>query len=1023
VGQPARAGAGRSRGVFASGDTSTMRARLTSSHLVGRVGELAELELAWREAEARRPVVVLLGGDSGVGKTRLVGEFEQRLSDRDALVLRGESVEQGDTELPYAPLLGALRPLVRERHPTIERLTAGSRAQLSAVLPTLDDAGVPPPGSADGSGQVRLFEALLELLDCLSEIQPVALILEDVHWADRSTRTFVTFLARSLRQERVMTLLTYRSDELHRRHPLRPLLAELERLERARRVDLAPFDRAEMAEALSDILGDRPSHELVERLYERSEGNPLYIEELLAAGLDGRGSAPQSLRDAFMLRIERLAPDAQRAARAIAVGRSLDETTISELTGIEHLRLHEALREAVAEQVLIAHDDGGLLFRHALLREAVYDDLLPGERVELHLALARLLEQRNGTGGEREVQVAATIASHYAAAGDQPAALRAFVRAAIAAHAALAYGEAAEMTERALELWPRLADPEALAGIDRVELLTLAAEAHAHGGENARSEVLLEAALSELDAEANPQRYAALLARLARTLWGLNRGLEGVAMAERALAILGPDPEPTHERATLLAWLARTRDLRGRYRDAVSAAEEALAAALAAGDTRARADALNTLGMAQIALGQVDQGAASLREAIELARRAEDVDGMTYAYANLADLLNLRGRTAEALDVAREGLAVTPRRLPHAYDWMSLTLSELAFELGDWETARAHLGPPRGQMLGVPLIFRLLREADLALGVGDEDLAARCLEEAEPLVALSSEPQWIGVLGSLLGELHRRRRDLGGARAAVAAALDRLEVCTDDVMRIARVTGIGLKIEADFAQRARDLREKSQERDAIARARIHMQRLSAAAAEGGPVETAWQRTGAGELARARGRHDPALWIAAARAWEELARPYPVAMAHWRAAEAAIERSDREAAGEAARDALRSARELGAEWLVAEVSALGERARLELGTTTRVGESSDDADGAGGPAGSTNGAGAEDPFGLTPRERQVLALIAEGATNRQIGAALYMAEKTASVHVSRILSKLGVRSRTQAAAVAHRMHLS
>ncbi|MBV8956143.1 MAG: AAA family ATPase, partial [Solirubrobacterales bacterium] len=712
-----------------------MRARLTSSHLVGRVGELAELELAWSEAQARRPVVVLLGGESGIGKTRLVGELEQRLSDRDAVVLRGESVEQGDAELPYAPLLGALRPLVRERHPTIERLTAGSRAQLSAVLPTLDDAGVPPPGGTDGSGQLRLFEALLELLDCLSEIQPVALILEDLHWADRSTRTFVDFLARSLRQERVMTLLTYRTDELHRRHPLRPLLAELERLERARRIDLAPFDRAEMSEALNDILGGDPSSELVERLYQRSEGNPLYIEELLAAGLDGRGIAPQSLRDAFMLRIERLAPDAQRAARAIAVGRSLDESTVSALTDIEHVRLHEALREAVAEQVLIANDDGGLLFRHALLREAVYDDLLPGERVELHLALARLLEERDGAGGDREVQLAATIAGHYASAGDQPAALRAFVRAAVAAQGALAYGEAAEMTERALELWPRVSDAETLVGIDRVELLTLAADAHAHGGENARSEVLLEEALAEVDAEAHPQRYAALLARLARTLWGLNRGLEGVAMAERALAVLGPDSEPTRERAMLLAWLARTRDLRGRYREAVGAAEEALAAAVAAGDTRAEADVRNTLGMAQIALGQVDQGAASLRQAIEIACREEDVDAMTYAYANLADLLNLRGRTAEALEVAREGLATTPRRLPHAYDWMSLTLSELAFELGDWEIARAHLGPPRGQMLGVPLIFRLLREADLALGVGDEEVAARCLEEAEPLVA------------------------------------------------------------------------------------------------------------------------------------------------------------------------------------------------------------------------------------------------------------------------------------------------
>ncbi|MFL5829510.1 MAG: AAA family ATPase [Solirubrobacteraceae bacterium] len=998
-----------------------MRARLTSSHLVGRVGELAELELAWREAEARRPVLILLGGDSGVGKTRLVGELEQRLASQNVLVLRGEAVEQGDTELPYAPLLGALRPLVRERHPTLEKLTGGSRAQLAALLPTLDDSpGAPSASGADGSGQLRLFEALLELLDCLSETQPVALILEDLHWADRSTRTFVTFLSRSLRQERIMVLLTYRTDELYRRHPLRPLLAELERLERARRIDLDPFDRRELTEALTDILGDAPSNELVERLFMRSEGNPLYTEELLAAGLDGRGAAPQSLRDAFMLRIERLPSDAQHAVRAIAVGRRLRENTIAEVTGIDHLRLHDALREAVAEQVLVASESGGLYFRHALLREAAYDDLLPGERVELHLAIARVLEQREQADGDSGAQTAATIAGHYAAAGDQPAALRAFVRAALASRDALAYGEAAQMAERALELWPRVKDAEELVELDRVGLLSLAAQAHVQGADHARAEVLYEAALAELDPDRDRQRYAMLLGRLARTLWGLNRGLEGVAMAERALAMLSTDTTASAKRAVLLAWLARTRVLRGRFRDAIADGQEALKAAVEAGYSHAEGEVLNTLGMAQLALGQVDDGVASLRQAVEIARRNDDVDGMTYAYANLADLLNLRGLSREGLEVAKEGLEITPRRLIRAYDWMTLTISEIAFELGDWDTARQYLAPPRSELLGTQLIFRLLREADLALGEGDEETAARCLEQAEPHVALSSEPQWIGVLGSMVGELRRRRRDLPGARAAIAQALDRLEVCTDDVMRIARVTGLGLKIEADFAQRARDLKEKAQEKDAIARARIHVDRLSAAAQEGGPVERAWRDNGAAELARARGRNDGARWRKAAAAWDAISRPYPAAMARWREAEAEIEAGDRGTAAEAARAALATAHELGSKWLATEVSVLAERARLDLGGAAA--DADGDGDGAR-PAGAVNGEVAEDPFGLTPRERQVLALIAEGATNRQIGAALYMAEKTASVHVSRILSKLGVRSRTQAAAVAHRLHLS
>jgi DNA-binding CsgD family transcriptional regulator/tetratricopeptide (TPR) repeat protein len=992
-----------------SGDTSFVRSRLTSSHLVGRIGELAELELALGEASTQRPVLVLLGGESGVGKTRLVTEFEHRIADRRPTILRGEGVEEGETELPYAALVSAFRPLVRQQHPALDALSAGSRAQLAALLPGFDQGRAAVDGQ-DTSAQLRLFEALLELLDLLSREQPLVLILEDMHWADRSTRTFVGFLARSLRDERVMLVLSFRTDELHRRHALRPLLSELERLERVRRVDISPFDLEEVVEALTDILGGAPTEELVQRLFARSEGNPLYTEELLAAGLDGRGATPQSLRDAFMLRIERLSADAQHAARAIAVGRRLDESAIGAVTGIEHDALHAALREAVAEQVLIAGEDGRLLFRHALLREAVYDDLLPGERGEMHLSLARLLEERIAAGSDQYAQLTSLIAGHYAAAGDQPAALRAAVQAAYAAREVHAYGEAADLAGRALELWPRVPDAERIAGLDHVGLLTLAASAQGVVGERNRTEVLLQAALRELDPATDPRRYSSLLARLARIQWSLNRGLEGVETAQRALSMLSGEA-PIRERASLLGWLARTRLLRGRFRDALTDGEEALAMAVAVGDTESEGEVLNTLGMAQIALGQVDQGIARLRGAIQIGRDNDDIDTIATAYSNLADLLNLTGRTREALGVAQEGLAQTPTRVTRSHDWLTLTVSELSLEIGDWTAARANLELAPSRLDGVVLIFRHMREADLALAVGDEELAEQRLTALEPLVASSSEPQWIGVFGALLGELRRRQRDLAGARAAVAQALDRLEVCTDDVMRIARVTAVGVRVEADFAQRARDLREKPAEREALTRARIHMQRLRAAAQDGGAVEKAWLAVASAEYARARGRDDPALWAKGAIAWEALERPYPAAIARWREAEAYAEAGDRAAAGLSAATALELAERLGSRWLREEVRALTERARLSLG---EAGPADDGGVADGQP---------EDPFGLTPRERQVLALVAEGATNRQIGTALFMAEKTASVHVSRILSKLGVSSRTQAAAVAHRLRIS
>jgi DNA-binding CsgD family transcriptional regulator len=344
-----------------------------------------------------------------------------------------------------------------------------------------------------------------------------------------------------------------------------------------------------------------------------------------------------------------------------------------------------------------------------------------------------------------------------------------------------------------------------------------------------------------------------------------------------------------------------------------------------------------------------------------------------------------------------------------SHDWMTMTVSELAFESGDWKMAREYLTPPPARLTGVVLMVRHLREAELSLGQGELERAAEAIEAAGPLADASDQPQFIGLFGALSAELLRRGRDLEGARAAVQNALDRLELCTDDVMRIASVTAVGMRVEADWAQRGRDLRERGTVRDALARARIHLDRLAAAATEGGAVERAHLAVAKAEMARARGRGAAREWSRAVEAWEQLGRPYPAAMARWRQAECHVAAGDRRAAAEAAHEALVAAERLGSTWLTAEVRGLAERGRLELGVSRS--------------AHAEPPAAPQDPFGLTPRERQVLALVAEGATNRQIGAALFMAEKTASVHVSRILTKLGVQGRTEAAAVAHRQHLA
>ncbi len=281
-----------------------MATRVSASRLIGRASELAELEAAFDEAAAGAASLAFLAGESGVGKSRLLHTFLDRARERGGCAIGGECVELGADELPYAPLVAALRGLVRENDRVLDRISPATRAGLAQLMPELDPDAPPPTPTRTAH---RPFEALLALLETMAEEGPMVLWLDDAHWADEATRGFLAFLAASLADDaRLLTVIAYRSDQLHRRHPMRPLLAELGRGRRVRRLELSAFDRGEVATQLGDILGAAPDSEVVERFFERGEGNPLFTEELLAAGADGRGRLPSTLRDALLLRVERL---------------------------------------------------------------------------------------------------------------------------------------------------------------------------------------------------------------------------------------------------------------------------------------------------------------------------------------------------------------------------------------------------------------------------------------------------------------------------------------------------------------------------------------------------------------------------------------------------------------------------------------------------------------------------------------------------------------------------------------------
>jgi DNA-binding CsgD family transcriptional regulator len=453
--------------------------------------------------------------------------------------------------------------------------------------------------------------------------------------------------------------------------------------------------------------------------------------------------------------------------------------------------------------------------------------------------------------------------------------------------------------------------------------------------------------------------------------------------------------------------------LQGRFGEMEPLADRAIAMADALDLPLVKAGVLNRFGPALFPLGEPERGERLMEEGLEIARSCGNPDDLAVGYVNYADILHLYGRSEHALALLDQGIP-TIVSMDRSGRWLMLLRAEINFALGNWREARADLPPARGLALTGTRVNSNLRHAEQALGRGDTEEARDLLIEAWEILAGSIEPQFIAGAAALLAELQVRKRQIDEARATVTEALDRLQYCTEDAARVALIAAGGVAVEASGAEAACDVGDTDAAENAVSRAEMLLELVRASADEyHGPVEQALLATAEAETERARAGADAAeLWQRAAGAWRELERPYPEALALRRRAEALIAAGDRVAAGEAASEATVIARRLGSDWLTAELESLAARARLALSAD-------------GQPAAEDEEAvpEVEDPFGLTDRERQVLVLVAAGATNREIAAELFMAEKTASVHVSRILGKLGVRSRTEAAAVAHRQGLA
>jgi DNA-binding CsgD family transcriptional regulator len=989
-----------------------MGGRVASPTLVGRVEELELLEAARVRAADGEPAVVLVGGEAGVGKTRLVAELTARCVTDGTRVLAGGCVPLGGEGLPYASVVEALRPLPDELGVDAVRELAGpSWRELARLLPSL---GEPEAGPAGQAAQARLFELLLGLLGRLSQRAPVALVVEDLHWADQSTRDLLAFLVRNLRRERLLLGVTYRSDETQRSR-LGPYLAELDRGGPVQRLELARLDRAGTAAQLAGILGAAPAVDLVDGVFARSEGNPFFTEELLDAVLAGSATLPTTLHDLLQGRIEALPSSARQVLRVAAVaGRQVSHPLLTAVTGLDEGQLDGALREAVAHQLLVTRpDDDGYEFRHALLREVADADLLPGERARLHAGFARALTERPGLAGASPAVLAGELAVHWDTAGELTRALPARVDAGLAAERARAFAEAARHFERALELWELIPDPGRPAGLDRVDLLTHTADAVAFTGAAERAVGLVEQALGQLDPAVEPARAAELLARL-----GSHRRVAGdeagaLAACEQAERLLAGTP-PSAERARVLTTHVYTLSLSLRIKEAILRGEEALACARAVGARREEAKALGVLSSDWAALGQPDRATALALEARRIAEDVGDAETVIGTYVSVVFVLKLTGREHDALAEAQQGYQ-RARHLGLERATGSFLANQLACSLLDTGRWAACEELTRELLAGDRWAAHDLQRALATLQTRRGEFTAA--RERLQLTLRLSPPYFKDLAWLGLAELGLWQGRHDESAAAIAEGL-RFCAARDPEGILPDVSSpwypLALRLEADRTEKAaarQAAEEVAEARQRAAPVLAALDRLAAASLPQAsyPLITCYLLLAHAEHSRLEQRSDPERWRAAAAAWEQLEHPFDTAYARFREAEALLaDGTSRQQAELVLRAAHQTTITLRAEPLLREIELVAQRGRLHLG---------EQADTTAPPKAPASPATS---LGLTRREVEVLALVAEGRTNRQIGQALFITPKTASVHVSRILTKLGVAGRGEAAAIAHRL---
>ena len=976
------------------------------------------------------------------------------------------------TSLPDSDLIALLGPSVEDHLRLLPELH-GPLARVGVVPER-------PSVTAPERRQARLLEGILGVLGRLGERQPVMLVLEDLHHADAGTRAFATFLAQVQRHHRVCFVASFQPDELTRSHPLTAdIVAMTDARRPAERLRIEPLGRGELADLIEGIEGERPTGSALVLFAERSNGIPLVAEELIAARRELSGAALTGrFEDLVIARLALRSPECRRVLRLLApAGRPLTPSELADVAAAYELTAEQRLpprssslprrgegpidadiTAGLAEGVdngIVVTGETGVDFRHELVGRAVVADLLPGQRHRHHLALAAGLVAHPAAAARHWHEAYATDEAHEAA-----------VAAAGRAEAVHAPGDALVALELALSsISPNGRDPATAADSDRrpdgddgrsdpSPLLIRAADAAFASGRPARAAAYIEMLMSDLDERRDRTPLGLLHERLGRYRRAAGDSDGAVAALERAVSLVPAGP--TIERATVLAALAQVKMLEGTFSEAERLAREAIRVAESCGpDGQTQlAHATTTLG---VSLGWGDDpesGVALLGEARALAEAAGDQDELFRVYANLTTVLDLVGRREEAVRIAYEGIEATRLAgLEAVYgNFLRGNAADSLFQLGRWAESRALSATAlEWSPAGVAFVNSVDSLAIVEIETRAGEYAGR-------------------LLGQLLLELETVRDSQHGVpvyRAAASFALWRndhtdarraaergwqLVDGSEDWSLVAKMAATVAEVDAAAAADARGRRDlaglanaRSRSGQVIADAESAVRAAGVSSAIGSRLEAdANLATAAAHRSRLEGRDDSTEWAALADCWRLLANPYQVARALWREAEALLGsgegRPGRARARAPLQEAATIAIDLAARPMLRELRELAGRAiiRLPDGIDELLGEDGL-APGVSAGGGTAIAAGERsalvrgvvgelraprtDTFGLSRREQEVLALISDGRTNREIGERLFISQKTVGVHVGNILAKLGVSGRVEAAAVAIRLGMA